>query len=396
MSQKIINNTIVIKPKALNAKQLFLLTKMTNDEKMSFLLSMSGMRSSIRNQLSNLKMSHLSPIRSDKKSPVVHTQPNHFLELLKRQFTLGTKIPILKDAYYGIEIECLIPFKSLGLYKSDYQSGGSGECSSCEGSGILIYTHRDTGHDIEHECPDCEGSGDHTNNEETDLDRAIDDARQFLNEKVKELKIKGLNAVHDGSIDTDGDHNMLPIEITLLVKKNDLSDLKKTCDLLNSLSAVVNASCGLHVHLDARDKTKGQVERIGKRFEKTLRYLGEMVPVSRRKNRYCKMVVSGITGDRYSAVNLTAFQKHNTIEVRLHSATTSFEKIAYWLRIVSAVAETSNSQPIRGWKSFFELIKADDTMKNYIKERVEKFKGSIEESELTDEPCSSDFEQLSA
>jgi len=60
--------------------------------------------------------------------------------------------------------------------------------------------------------------------------------------------------------------------------------------------------------------------------------LREFVPASRRGNQYCDFGIS--IRDRYKAVNVCAFNKHSTIEIRLHSGTTDYTKIISWIRLL--------------------------------------------------------------
>jgi hypothetical protein len=207
----------------------------------------------------------------------------------------------------------------------------------------------------------------------------MSDVKRFFNSKVKSLKIRGLDVKSDGSIDTHDDNDFCPVELTLLVRQDDLSDLEKLCTLLNDLGATVNASCGLHVHLDSRDLSKEQVQTVGHRFSACLPFLADMVPKSRRSNQYCALSVSGLEGTRYHAVNLTAFSEHRTIEVRLHSSTTSFLKIKNWLKIISSIFE-QNSVLYKfdgSISEFFKYIGADSDLQKYIVERTEKFNTPI-------------------
>lgn len=394
----------LIKTRTLSNKDLALIKKLDADGLKAYLMSKLGKepaKSANKTQIRDVK----SAFQVETSGPVlVRHQENHFLNIFERKFAVGEKVPqSLSSRYFGIEIECMIPFESMGLDNRTYQSKGEyeDECYDCGGSGTMEFTNRNTGHSIESDCPTCEGSGMVTReSDEDDGQDPIDDVRRFFNKKVKALRIKGLDIHHDGSIDADDDE-LCPVELTVLVKQDDLSDLEKVCALLNELGAIVNKSCGLHVHLDARGLTKGTVKAIGQNFGDCMEYLGLMVPKSRLNNHYCKTGVSEMSGCRYFAVNLTAFEKHKTIEIRLHSSTTSFEKIKNWLKVVSAIFSNSvkTESKVGSLQEFFAYIGADSGLKKYIIERAEKFHSEkfygkpegkkqldLEESDLSDEP----------
>jgi len=373
----------------LSARDQNTLMHLSETEKTQYLLSKLGLRLSNDDARHSVRSRRktLAEVESSDK-PLVREEKNHFVNLLRRRFSVGSNTtPRDASQYYGIEIECFIPFKSMDLSKYDFESRGTCECSDCEGSGQLTFRHRDSGHEIESECPSCNGSGEIESDDDSgNDDQAIEAASEFFNRKVKELQIRGLDVKHDGSLDADGNDDVLPLELTLLVKQDDLRDLEKLCKLLNDLGAYVNASCGLHVHIDSRNKTPAQIRTIAKRFKAVMPFLGDMVPKSRRTNSYCKLDVSTFKGQRYFAVNLTSFEKHKTIEIRLHSATTSFVKIKNWLRVVSAVYATKRTESIDSWQAFFEYIKADADLIQYINQRVATFGGSTEEAQTSNEP----------
>ena len=305
----------------------------------------------------------------------VHNSPNYFLNQYQRQFELGryTKpIKTDKNDYVGVEIECLIDLSVLGVSIDSYRET---DCYYCEGSGQLTYTHRESGYSIDADCQHCEGSGRvESEDSEADQERIFEDLQYELKERVKALKIKGLNVKLDGSLNSD-DETMFPVEFTLIYKKNDDTMLKKTLELLKDLKAEVNDSCGLHVHLDCRSLNESQIVDIGAKFEPCLDFLAAMVPSSRRDNKYCALKVSSLNGDRYSAVNLTSFDKYKTIEIRLHSGTTQYEKISNWVKIIDGIKNSTMSQD-GTWETFYKSINASAELIQYIKTRVEKFSDS--------------------
>lgn len=59
--------------------------------------------------------------------------------------------------------------------------------------------------------------------------------------------------VTDGSIRTDGSGNAFELVSPPLITDSDLRQVQRVFDILKEKGAKVNSSCGLHVHVDARD-----------------------------------------------------------------------------------------------------------------------------------------------
>lgn len=157
----------------------------------------------------------------------------------------------------------------------------------------------------------------------------------------------------DGSIrDMDGKKpgelgvHRYGIEFRILIKRSELEDrVVKSIASISGLGAQVNKSCGLHVHFDMRDKTFEQVVPIHERLNKWLSALRELVPPSRRDNQYCAFENPG--NAHWAAVSLDAYKRHQTLEVRLHSATLNTTKIIQWVRLLETLRETKFLPPAK-------------------------------------------------
>lgn len=140
----------------------------------------------------------------------------------------------------------------------------------------------------------------------------------------------------DGSIrQEDGTSG---VEYRLLLRRDNMEErLFRFCDELQKSDHNVNKSCGLHVHFDRRGYDYTVLWLQTRRMVSWLRALQELVPLSRRSNGFCK--ISSSRTNRYRAVNFTAAQRHNTLEVRLHSGTIDFTKIVEWIRLLEAITQ---------------------------------------------------------
>lgn len=142
-------------------------------------------------------------------------------------------------------------------------------------------------------------------------------------------------AGQDGSIRPHGDASGHEVR-ALLVRREMEPRLWRLCQIMRGHDLKVNASCGLHIHLDQRGQTYQQVTKRAKIMDAWLHQLQELVPASRRTNNFCRFGISAT--DRYRAVNLTAFAKYQTLEIRLHSGTVDYTKILSWIRLLELLA----------------------------------------------------------
>ena len=265
---------------------------------------------------------------------------NSMFNMQKKIYDLNRNhVPILETGnWIGVEIECFIPYSSL-----DLSDDGERECDNCCGDGTISFED-DEGNDCSDECGECGGSG---------REYASSDAEESAHEAMGELfqrnRISFTSIKGDGSIRADD--GCFAVEVVILTRLDRPANLLKVCDLLKQLKAKVNASCGMHIHLDARKLSEAQVKAIGKKFTKVLPVMARLVPKSRRDNDYCRLGVSKVHNrrgnrERYHAVNLTSYRKHRTIEVRLHSSTTDFNKIISWAKFISAVKDAKSIKKV--------------------------------------------------
>lgn len=202
-----------------------------------------------------------------------------------------------------------------------------------------------------------------------------DEAENTLDRKIKAAKLSRVTIKGDGSLDSEDGYG---IEVCFLFNSSrGYDDLKKLCDILNDLGAFVNDTCGLHVHLDCRDLitnydlTRKNVRKRAKRFLKALPILRMMQPKSRLTNTFCKPGIS-TRNDRYYAINITAFQRHKTIEIRLHSGSTNFVKISNWIKLLKFIKNTPIIGTVQNYSDFVDKYALPDVLLEYVEKRILK------------------------
>lgn len=168
--------------------------------------------------------------------------------------------------------------------------------------------------------------------------------------------------VRDGSC---GNEIVSPI----LSGKEGLEQIAKVCQALNAVGCKVNRSCGLHIHLDARDLKRREIMAFLVHYARFEKFFDSILPESRRDNnnsfcysmcrlldtRYQSMLktetpvnVYRVVGfDRYQKVNMEAYVKYGSIEVRHHSGTIEADKIINWVVLQIGFLEAARYAQIR-------------------------------------------------
>jgi len=168
----------------------------------------------------------------------------------------------------------------------------------------------------------------------------------------------------------------------ILKGKDGIKSLKKAIDVINRLRCEVNESCGLHVHIGTKGMNAKQMFNVFNRYCEYEDFFDQRFSDERIDNVYCESIASGrsnivnlvnnpgyfeeyyrqlcdykspltskkrlsnisstlVDGGRFSKVNLTAYNKHRTIEFRHADGTVSKEKIVSWVKFLLSFVEQS-------------------------------------------------------
>lgn len=146
-------------------------------------------------------------------------------------------------------------------------------------------------------------------------------------------------------------------------------------------NSTINTDCGYHVHLDLRERTIDQIYKLMFLWCSFEPQFFAMMPPSRRQatrsSWWCKPLVPKLrvlqavdkpnitrdeqvgflvggtvkpftelmrrpfSGDRYRAINFTAYSRHKTVEIRLHSGTLMPTKIRPWTVLCVSLLEAA-------------------------------------------------------
>lgn len=186
----------------------------------------------------------------------------------------------------------------------------------------------------------------------------------------------------DGSIRSEG--QMYPHELNILGKEKEIKGIiQLVSKVLLAANAKVNKSCGLHVHLDMRNRDHVIAFH---NLVSSQNILFAMNPFSRQSGSYCRRQDTKVFKEaiapsgretRYFGVNAAAHAKHNTIEIRMHSGTVQANKINNWIDLLLLII--AKKEPVKKatstLRAFIKQYDIDAELGVYIAERMAKFVG---------------------
>lgn len=194
----------------------------------------------------------------------------------------------------------------------------------------------------------------------------------------------------DGSIRADEGE---PLEFASWVAKGDafLDLVDNVCNKLKAVDAKVNKSCGLHVHLEVSNETDDTRSNIRNWWQIFESIFFAIVSPSRRNNSFTRKTV-GVpdrtwSSDRYHALNVMAYRRHGTYEIRLHQGSVNPEKIKNWTIILLNFFDTFSTVPatpnrLKRVKSFndrdrmmyfYNSLSLPLTLRKYALKRIKEF-----------------------
>lgn len=172
----------------------------------------------------------------------------------------------------------------------------------------------------------------------------------------------------DGSIDGEN-----PMELNTAPARGVkfIEQINDICSVLAKGKAKANRTCGLHVHVDARDFDPTDLLKTAILWRKIEPFMFKRVAKYRERNDFCapwskadrnrygslpnyerEVKTEGVTktflkmyendmrgGHRYRSLNLTAFNEMGTLENRMHQGTVKASKIIKWAHLNSKIME---------------------------------------------------------
>ncbi len=166
--------------------------------------------------------------------------------------------------------------------------------------------------------------------------------------------------------------------------ENGFEQIRKVCAVLDDLNAKVNRSCGLHVHLNARDLSLKAIKNICKIYYSEEKGIDAWMAPSRRRGQWCQSLhdltpvyadfygvidnantdsirrLQAFLNTRYRKVNLMSYDRHGTVEFRQHQGTMNADKIINWVRFLQLLVEKAKTARPRPRNAETHLSQAEE------------------------------------
>lgn len=183
--------------------------------------------------------------------------------------------------------------------------------------------------------------------------------------------------------------------------------LIQVCTILKANGARVNKSCGLHVHVGARDWQVSQFKNLVMLYAGGQGVIDTFMAPSRRgsANGFCQPISvnytrlnSATTVDevarsfgqfpgsdhtrgsaRYKKLNFMSFWQHGTVEFRHHQGTVEPDKTLQWVKfclrmcLAARTGDAFATQAAHTFDSFMDHVKAPDDQKRFFAGRAQFF-----------------------
>jgi hypothetical protein len=210
-----------------------------------------------------------------------------------------------------------------------------------------------------------------------------------LRDVVADMRLhKQVRVVKDNSIEVN-EHYPFKAELCVLSKFSQIDEtMSRLSGLVNSDTFCANATCGLHIHLDARN---GNVRRMYRNLAVMQSLLFRLAAPWRWNNMYCRPVTSwDITApydeDHYAAISKLSYREHGSVEVRIYHSTLDLDLIKKWIRLLKSIADYDgelewpevfmdcadmDSGAVQyGLEQLTENIKPNDEILKFVEERL--------------------------
>ena len=158
----------------------------------------------------------------------------------------------------------------------------------------------------------------------------------------------------------DGTRGVDAEAVSPILNDGSLNESLTAARALLKAGATVNKQTGYHVHIGADHYGVDGIAATVRNWYTAANAIGALVAPSRLNNHFCNHNLSegvvdqwtesirngsirNISGTRYLSLNLDSYQRHGTVEFRLHHGTLNGKKIQAWAEFCEAIATYSTA-----------------------------------------------------
>jgi len=194
------------------------------------------------------------------------------------------------------------------------------------------------------------------------------------------------------SVKPDGTRGVSAEAVSPILGSDTLTQCTTAARALASAGATVNKQTGYHVHLGADYYGLNGIANLVVNWAMAHDTIAALVAPSRLNNGFCRPLslqdadrtaeqvrngrIANINGGRYYSLNLASYDRHGTVEIRLHHGTLNGSKIKAWAEFCNAMAELS--------KAGIMLDPADMPTDNRLNNLAGLLRGLVGNGYLTD------------
>lgn len=161
------------------------------------------------------------------------------------------------------------------------------------------------------------------------------------------------------SVKPDGTRGVSAEAVSPILGSDTLNQCTTAARALAAAGATVNKQTGYHVHLGVEHYGLNGIANLVVNWAAAHDTIGALVAPSRLNNGFCRPIslldaernaelvrngqVYNVGGGRYYSLNLASYDRHGTVEVRLHHGTLNGSKIKAWAEFCNAMAEAAKA-----------------------------------------------------
>lgn len=153
-------------------------------------------------------------------------------------------------------------------------------------------------------------------------------------------------------------------ELRLLIPQSNLGDVLRRFGKVFRLARLkTNESCGLHVHLDMRQRN---VEECYQKLRSFQDVLFAVVNKDRWNNEFCQQNLDD-GRNHHMGINMMAFNEHGTIEIRMHHGCVDTDQIEKWIRLLINVVQAKEVPKVTSKKEALKWKGLNKKLRHYVR-----------------------------